>query len=83
MRHRRRGCNGERASGFPLPRLCGSGVQNRRFCTTRTHLAVILSARFTKTGTMLRLRKEFAKAASCARMDGVAETSGFAAAGSF
>lgn len=55
---RRRGCNGERASGFPLPRLCGR-TDEILFRLYYTHISCGHPyAGFAETGTMLRLRKD-------------------------
>jgi hypothetical protein len=69
---------------LPLARWCVRGQTKFYFvCTTRTYLAVILSAGFPKTGTMLRPRKGARACASGSWMTGVAGATVFADAWSF
>ena len=56
--------------GTSFSRLCGEQTKFYFVCTTRTHLAVILIAGFTKTGTMLLLRRKGAEDSSGSRMTG-------------
>ena len=54
--------------GTSFSRLCGGQTKFYFVCTTRTHLAVILIAGLTKTGTMLLLRRKGAEDSSGSRM---------------